>query len=165
MDEQIMKDLEEFEEVKEDQQEQQVEDQYETQQELMEGYPVPEPDEKQNAHTFLHKAAFDSPDTVRTTFLFPEELGRPLFSVRFMLKMQDVAKYYLDPLLIHLKLDPLINNRIATYFWEDVQNVTSSGMSNKGFAMNLNVTRKVDATKKKVRQTSELKGGKTKNEP
>ncbi len=115
--------------------------------EWQDAYGSPEPDEQQNAHTFIHKATFDSDDTVRTTWLSESELGRPLFSVRFLLDMEDISKFYIDPLAKRMKVE----NRIADYFANKIQNTTDSGMSNKGFAMNLNVTRKMDTTRRKVK--------------
>ena len=89
--------------------------------------------------------------------------------------MEDIAKYYLDPLLVSLKeeqealkekgkpyvdIDVEKNNGIANYFYNKIQNVTDSGMSNMGFSMNLNVTRKMDATRRKSQASMDnLKGG------
>lgn len=155
-------DMEEMMELREEELEDNQEDNFITNQELVEGYGGVQPDETLNAHSFLHKAAFGSRDTVRTTFLQEGELGRPLFTVRFMLDMEDIAHYYLDPLLREMNLNPKDYNLIATYFWQKIQNVTQSGMSNKGFAMNLNVTRKMDTIRRRVKNSIEqLKGGKT----
>ncbi|KKL24347.1 hypothetical protein LCGC14_2416190, partial [marine sediment metagenome] len=105
---------------------------------------------------FLWKASFDHDDTLRTTYLTEGELGRPLFTVRFLLDMEDIAKYYIDPLSEELKID----NRIAKYFWEKIQNITSSGMSNLGFGPLLSVTKRMDITRKKVKgNIDNLKGG------
>ena len=143
-----------------DMQSDQADDQYENVQELQELYDAPTPEEKQNAHSFLHKAAFDNLNTVRTTFLTESELGRPLFSVRFLLDMEDISKHYLDPLVKKFGGE----NRISIYFLEKIYNITNSGMSNKGFSMNLNVTRKMQSTRTKVKNRDippQLKGGKT----
>lgn len=128
-----------------------MEDQFLKNKELMGAYGAPEPEEKMNPSTFLHKAAF-SPDidVVRATFLAPEELGRPLFTTRFMMKMEDVAMYYLDDLCKQLN----IPNKIAMYFRADIRNTAESGMSNKGFIANLNVTRRMDATRRRIRTRS-----------
>ena len=147
-DPQFAKELEEFQqEQQEDSSEDMTEEQFLKNQELMEAYGAPEPEEKMNAHTFLHKASFGDIDTTRATFLSESELGRPLFSVRFMLKMEDVAKYYLDGMCKELK----VPNKLAQYFNADIKNTTDSGLSNKGIALNLNVTRRMDATRKRVR--------------
>jgi hypothetical protein len=154
------KELAALEELQEDMEDEKEDDAFEQMLdniELQEDYPAPQPDEKMNAHTFLHKAAFASKDTVRTTFLQEGELGRPLFTVRFLMDMHDVSKYYLDPLLKKLKLDEATYNGIANYFWEKIQNITQSGMSNKGFAMNLNVTQKRDTVRTRNRNTEGLK--------
>lgn len=135
-------------------------DQMELTKEEMEAYGAPEPEERQNQHTLLHKAAFGTTENLKTTWLSESELGRPLFNVRFMLKMNLVSHYYLDPVLKKLNIDPEKYNAIANYFKDDVQNVSASGMSNKGFLMNLNVTRKVDAVRKRVKETAtDQKGG------
>ncbi len=152
---------EEMEEV-EDAREEQAEDDMEYNKELLEAYGYPTPDPKYNQHVFLHKAAFESADTVRTTFLSKEELGRPLFSVRFMLDLKILA----DHMLANPFSNPNPQNKISQYFLDKVQNVTSSGMSNEGFAMNLNVTQKRDMIRKKIRDISGLKnqkGGQKRN--
>ena len=143
-----------------DDKEEDIEDQMQLSDELKEAYGAVEPEEKQNAHSFLHKATFDSSNTVRTTFLNESELGRPMFSVRFLSDMANISHYYLNPLLKELKVDPLKFNGIANYFESKIQTITNSGMSNRGFAMNLNVTRKMDATRKRER-IENLKGGET----
>lgn len=153
--------LEELEEDMEDQKEEDMENQFDVTSDLQEGYGSPIPDEKHNAHAFLNKAAFIAEDTVRTTFLKEEELGRPIFTVRFMMDMEDVSHYYLDSVLRSLKLNPTEWNGISNYFKAKIQNVTHSGMSNKGFAMNLNVTQKKDMTRKRIRPPQDInKGGK-----
>lgn len=153
--------LEEMEDAQEEQREDQLEDQLGLTDEYKEAYPSPEPEEKQNQHSFLHKAAFSSNDTVRTTWLSESELGRPLFNIRFLLDMHDISKYYIDSLIDILGLDKTQDNRIANYFWEKTQNITASGMSNKGFAMNLNVTRKMDTIRKRIKEFPKMmKGGK-----
>jgi len=158
IDPEFAKEMQEFQqEQAEDSAEDMNEDQYMKNQELMEAYGAPEPEEKMNAHTFLHKAAFGDADTVRTTWLSESELGRPLFSVRFMLKMEDVAKYYLDDFCKQLK----VMNKISNYFNADVKNTTDSGMSNKGFVSRLNVSRFMETSKKRMKVPIEkVKGDK-----
>ena len=118
-----------------------------------------EAEERKNQHSFLHKAAFESQDTIKTTFLHPEELGRPLFSIRFLLDMEDVAKHYLDSLSKHYKKYGT-ENKIADYFYNKALNISDSGMSNEGFAMSLNVTKKMDMQRRKISDSSmqNLKG-------
>lgn len=141
---------EEMEDMEDEMQEDMVEDNFEMNQELQEQYGSTVGDPKYNQHIFLHRAAFESDDTVRTTYLTESELGRPVFSVRFMMDLYKIAELNGLPL-------------IAGYFREKIQNVTHSGMSNKGFAMNLNVTQKRDIAKKRIRdvatQTNIQKGG------
>ena len=149
--------IEELEDQREEQIEDQAQDQAEFSQEFQEAYGAPEPEVKMDAHAYLWKSSFDHGDTLRTTFLSELELGRPLFTVRFLLDMEDIAKFYIDPMAKALNVD----NKIAHYFWEKVQNVTSSGMSNQGFSPMLSVTRKMDVTRKKIKGNIEnLKGGK-----
>jgi hypothetical protein len=153
---------EQMEEEQEDKSDEAMEDQAILPKEIMDGYGSPEQEERMNQHSFLHKAAFASNDTIRTTFLHPEELGRPLFTVRFMMDMEDIAHYYLDPILLEIKkkYGLEITNKIAEYFREKILNITHSGMSNKGFAMNLNVTRRMDMTRKKLKPSpTTQKGG------
>ncbi len=124
-------------------------------QELQEGYGYPQAEEKHNPHSFLHKATFEMPDTIKTTFLTEEELGRPLFSMRFLLDMEDIAKHYLDPLAKKYPgKDEEMGNKISNYFFMKALNMSDSGMSNQGFAMNLNVTRKMDTVRKRVSEES-----------
>lgn len=124
--------------------------------EMQDAYGSPEADEKHNAHTFLDKAAFQSTDTIRTTFLTQDELGRPLFSMRFILDMEDVAKHYLDDLAKKAKID----NRIAAYFKNKAFNMADSGMSREGFSMSLNVMKKIDTTRRRdVNNIQNLQGG------
>ena len=163
MDKEFEKDMQQMQEDQmEDSAEEIIEDQFMKNQELMDAYGAPEPEEKMNPSTFLHKAAFSKDvDVVRSTFLSPEELGRPLFTTRFMMKMEDIAKYYLDEICKELK----VPNKIAEYFRADIVNTAESGMSNKGFIANLNVTRRMDATRRKIRVPNQnLKGGKNETE-
>ena len=118
-------------------------------QQMNEDYGAPIPDEKHNQHTFLHKAAYGSEDTVKTTFLTEQELGRPLFPVRFLMNLRDMAS---DENL----------SLISDYYTSKIKSITTSGMSNKGFVMILNVTQKRDATKMRVRDLSNLKNQKEK---
>lgn len=150
------------EEQMEDVTDEQMEDQYLNNLGLAEAYGAPEPEEKMNPSTFLHKAAFSKDiDVVRSTFLHPEELGRPLFTTRFMMKMEDISKYYLDDICRKLGVE----NKISQYFRADIINTAESGMSNKGFIANLNVTRRTDATKRRARvPIQNSKGGKNETE-
>jgi len=130
--------LEQIEEQQEELEEDNREDSFEDNQELQEEYGYPQLEEKHNAHAIIAKS-LDKIDTVRTTYLTESELGRPLFSVRFLSDLHDDAK--------RCDLE-----RLENYYWEKIQNITSSGMSNKGFVMNLNVTQKRDTTRRKTRE-------------
>ena len=147
--------LREIEQQQQDAMEDQSEDNNLNNMEFQEGYPAPTSPESQNSASFIHKAAFDSEDTVKTTFLSESELGRPLFNVRFILDMEDISMYHLDEFTKQLQVE----NRIASYFREKLRNITDSGMSNRGFSMNLNVTRKMDTTRRRENNIDNLKGG------
>lgn len=145
---------EEMEDLTEEQQEDSIEDSEISRREIQEAYGYPEAEPTFNQHTFLANSIKEK-ETEKVTFLQVEELGRPLFSVRFMLDIEDIARHYLDEITLELGLD----NKIAKYFREKINNVCSSGMSNKGFIQNMNVTRKMDTTRKRVKPPIEVKGG------
>ena len=132
--------------------------------EFQEAYGAPEQEQQSNAHTFLREAVFDSQDTTKTSFLTESELGRPLFNVRFLADIYDICRHYLDPICKQLNISPEENNRIAKYFWEKSQNVTNTGMSNKGFAMQLNVTRKLNTTRERIKNLEPQRKGGVNNE-
>jgi hypothetical protein len=145
--------LEEMEEEVEDDEEETREDNFEAQQDLAEDYPYPEQEEKHNSHFIINKA-LEKQDTVRTTFLTESELGKPLFSVRFLADLHD------DALRANSEVKELTGKQLRleileNYYYEKIQNITSTGMSNKGFMMNLNVTHKREATKRRLRIPSE----------
>jgi len=139
--------MEEIEEDMEDQIEEQADIQKDTQEDI-EDYGYPQADPVYNQHAIISKS-IDNSETLKTTFLSSQELGRPLFSVRFMLDLQKIAEHQDLP-------------RIAKYFEDKIRNITHSGMSNEGFVMNLAVTQKRDTTRKKssYRDTSGLKNQK-----
>ena len=125
------------------------------QQEFQEAYGAPEPEERHNQHTFLaNSLSFNEPEKV--TFLEQSELGTPLFNMRFLLDIEDIAKYYIDDLANELEQ----HNKIAEYFRQKIKNVSDSGMSKNGFVQNLNVTKKMEATRQRIRSQQNLKGGK-----
>lgn len=112
---------------------------------LADSYGAPDPSEKINQYT-ITKEAIKSKDPVRTTFLHKEELGKPLFSVRFYLSMQSIAETYNSEL-------------ISNYFKNHVNNIASSGMSNEGFIMKLNVTNNRNVTRRHERKIQGIKQG------
>lgn len=130
---------------------------------IHDGYGAPEPEERHNQYTFLHRAAYGEGDTVRTTHLNEFELGKPLLSVRTLLDLHHISRFYLDELFHNMNLDPNKENKIATYFYNKTQNITSSGMSKDGFTMNLNSTKRMDIQRKRIKDYSQLensnKGG------
>ncbi len=149
----LQKEQEEFEE---DQRDERLDEQQDDNLEFQEGYGPPPPEKVFNQHTFLHDAAFETPNTLRVTNLEPEELGRPIFNVRFLLDMEDIAKFYLDEICKEIGID----NKIADYFRQKIINITDSGMSKGGFTMLLNTTRNVNVTRTRKKQRIEnLKGG------
>ena len=117
---------------------------------------VPEPEQRFNQHVFLSQS-IDSDEPEKVTFMSESELGRPLFNLRFLLDIEDICKYYLDGLAKEYKID----NKISNYFREKINNISSSGMSNKGFVQNLNASKKIDVTRSRIRNLEPLKGGKT----
>ena len=155
-----IEEIEEYEEVKEemeeDTREDVADDQQDSQMEFQEGYGPPDPEERHNAHTILSKA-ISAQDTLRTTDLDKDELGKPIFNVRFLLDMEDIADFYLAELCEEHKMI----NKIAEYFRQKIVNITDSGMSKEGFTMKLNTTRNVNVerTKRKV-SIDNLKQGK-----
>lgn len=161
MEEQIPLTPEEQEEMQ-DMQDEVAEDARDDQRDDTEAYGYPEQEERHNQHTFLSNAV-KAQDTVRVSYLDEHELGRPMFSVRFLLDMEDISKLYLDEIALDLSTtDKLVYNNVANYFRQKILNITDSGMSKEGFAMNLNVTKKMDMLRKKVRVNNieNLKGGK-----
>jgi len=158
MDEQYTQDeLDEIEDMQEDTMEDTQASNLELSEEMKEAYGYPEPEEKMNQHSFLHKAAFESPNTLKTTYLNSQECGRPDFPVRFLLSVKTVSEQMLDEITKEIG----IPNIISRYFNEKVMNITNSGMSQEGFAMNLNVTRQINTTRKKIRSGNieNLRGG------
>lgn len=128
------------------------------QQEFQEAYGVPEPEQSFNKHAFLFESLKqDNPEKV--TFLHSGELGRPLFTVRFMLDMEDIAISHLDDLLKKYNLP----NKISSYFRAKIENTADSGMSNEGFIQKLNVTQKIDMKRTRVKNLANLQGGKMKH--
>ncbi len=61
--------------------------------------------------------------------------------------MEDIIKYYLDDICDENNVD----NKLADYFRKKIDNICSSGMSNEGFIQNINATKRVDITRKRVR--------------
>ncbi len=138
--------LEEMEDLQEEQALDQFDDQMQNQREWQEAYGSPEPEQQHNQHTFLANSLdFQEPEKV--TWLGESELGRPLFNVRFLLDIEDIAHYYLDEEAKKLG----VKNEIAAYFREKIKNICDSGMSNKGFVQNLNVTRRMDSTRQRIK--------------
>ncbi len=126
-----------------------------SQQEFQESYGAPEPEERHNQHKFISDSLnFSEPEKV--TYMSESELGNPLFTLRFLLDIEDICKYYLDDMCKGLNSP----NKIALYFREKIINMSSSGMSNKGFIQNLNVTKKMEATRQRLRERESVKGGK-----
>ncbi len=154
--------VEAYQEMQEDAADDTQEDQFGNQQEFTEAYGSPEPEERHNQHTFLSKS-IDAKDTVRVTYLDEQELGKPMFSVRFLLDMEDISKLYLDDLANQLSDEKEeVKNKVADYFRQKISNITDSGMSKEGFTALLNVTKKMDTVRKKVRVNNieNIKGGK-----
>ncbi len=149
--------FEDMEDLQEEQAWEQQQDQLQNQNEFMEAYGAPEPEAKHNQHKFLSDSII-SLEPEKVTWLSESELGRPLFNMRFILDMEDICKDALDDIAKELGCE----NRIAAYFREKVVNISASGMSNKGFIQNLNVTRRMDTTRKRIsnlKPQEDTKGG------
>lgn len=158
------KQQEEYEEAVEDMSEETQEKQFEDNLDLNDEYDSPVPDERQNQHSFLHKATFgDGTESIKTTFLEKEELGRPVFPIRFLMDMETIAHYYLDALSFEIMKNN-DSNYVARYFRNKILNITDSGMSNEGFTMNLNVTQKRDISRKRFKGNIENLKGRSNND-
>ena len=118
---------------------------------------VPEPEQRFNQHVFLSQS-IDSESPEKVTFMSESELGRPLFNLRFLLDIEDICKYYLDELAKKNKIE----NKISQYFRDKINNISSSGMSNKGFIQNLNASKNINVTRSRIRNLEPMKGGKIK---
>ncbi len=147
--------MEEMRDLQEEDTMDQLEDSEMNRQSWQEAYGVPEPEEKVNQHTFLKESlSFEDPEKV--TFLDKFELGRPLFNLRFLLDIEDICKYYLDDLAKEYNQQ----NRISKYFREKIKNICDSGMSNEGFVQGLNVSKRIDVKRQRIKNLQPIKGGK-----
>ena len=148
--------LEEMEDLQRDQSDETREDGVIEDQNWRDAYGAPEPEEKFGQHAFLAKT-LEFTDSERVTFLSESELGNPHFSVRFLLDLEDVSGFYLDTIAKSIGVE----NKIQQYFRDKINNICSSGMSNQGFIQNMNVSRRIDVTRKKVQDNiKNLQGGK-----
>jgi len=148
--------LQEMKDLQEEDLAEQSEDSMMNQQSWQEAYGVPEPEEKVNQHTFLKESlSFQDPEKV--TYLDTYELGRPLFNLRFLLDIEDICKYYLDELAKKYNQE----NGISEYFREKINNICASGMSKDGFVQGLNVSKRIDVKRQRIKNLQPIKGGKT----
>lgn len=130
------------------------EDQFFNQQEINDAYGAPEPEERYNASKFISDSLhIKEPEKV--TFLSLSELGAPLFNVRFLLDIEDISKYYLD----ETARDLGVENQIAKYFREKINNISESGMSKEGALQMANITKKMDSTRQRIKNLEPMKGG------
>lgn len=144
--------IEEMKDLQEEDLLDQTEDNMMNQQSWQEAYGVPEPEERVNQHTFL-KGSLSFEDPEKVTYLNQYELGRPLFNIRFLLDIEDICKYYLDDLAKKYGEE----NRIADYFREKINNICASGMSHEGFVQNLNVSKKIEVKRQRIKNLEPLK--------
>lgn len=158
-DEQLREQLmQEMENIQLDESQDQQDEQMLNSQEFQDGMGlVPEQEQQFNQHTFLANS-LEHHEPEKVTFLTESELGRPLFNMRFLQDLEDIAKYYLDDICLEVYSDKN-KNKIASYFRAKIKNISDSGMSNKGFIQNLNVTKKVDMTRTRKRNLDNLKVG------
>lgn len=145
--------MEEMENIQLDEAQDQQEEQMINSQEFQEGM-MPDENTQFNQHTFL-ASSLDQENPEKVTYLSDSELGVPLFNMRFLQDIEDVSKHYLDGLCKEYN----VKNKIANYFRAKIINIADSGMSNKGFIQNMNVTKKVDMTRTRKRNLDNLKGG------
>lgn len=136
------------EEMKEDLIEEDIEAQNELREELSEedaeAYGITEPEKQYDRFKFLTEVR-ELPDTIRTSFLSKQELGSPLFPVRFWLNLEILAR------LRGYKLvgDFLLKKALIT---------THSGLSKEGFLLNTAITNRREALRKKSRIKQETGG-------
>ncbi len=128
------------------------------QSEFPSGYGTPEPEQTYNQHQFI-SSALSEKKPEKVTYLERGELGIPAFTIRFMQDMEDIAKYYLDP-IIKRYFEKEIENRCSDYFRQKIINVCDSGMSNNGFIHSMNVTKKMDMQRSRINNIDNFKGGK-----
>lgn len=145
--------MEEIENIQLDESQDQQEETMINQQEFQDSM-MPEQEMPFNQHTFLANS-LDQENPEKVTYLSESELGIPLFNMRFLQDIEDVSKHYLDDIC----KEHGVPNKIAQYFRAKIKNIADSGMSNKGFIQNMNVTKKVDMTRTRKRNLDNLKGG------
>jgi len=147
-------DLEELEEYEQDVEEEledlnadSIEDDMDLKEDLMEDEEaqpgVPQQDPYFDRMKFLTEVR-DQPETVRTSYLTKEELGVPLFSVRFWLNLELIAAqkgYELLKLFLH-------NKTLAT---------THSGLSREGFLLNTAITKRRESARNRTKSIQEVK--------
>ncbi len=98
----------------------------------------PEPEQKHNTHTFLHRVA-TSIDTTKTAYLTDEEIGIPLHPVRTIKSLALIADKIVD------------NPFFREYFEAESEIVTASSLSRDAKLINLSVIQRrqlEDVTKK-----------------
>ncbi len=145
--------MEEMENIQLDESQDQQDEQMINSQEFQDGM-TQEQEMPFNQHTFLANS-LDQENPEKVTFLSESELGNPLFNMRFLQDIEVVCKHYLDELCKENKME----YKIVQYFRSKIINIADSGMSNKGFIQNMNVTKKVDMTRTRKRNLDNLKGG------
>ena len=149
--EEYKRSLEEQEDAQEDLIDEQTENQTEASEIMRQA--LGEESDKYGQHAFIRDSVFALANPIRTTFLHPEEKGKPLFSVLFLCDMTDLSYHYLKPIIVEMenKHGITMENKIAKYFEAKVLNVCNAGMSNKGFIQNLNATRRISTEKRKFK--------------
>ncbi len=149
--------VQEMKDAEDEQKEDMSDENYMQQNEYPQGYGLQERESSFNQHTFLaNSLSQDMPEKV--TFLEKGELGVPAFTIRFMQDMEDIAKFYLDP-IIEKYCEPGTINKCSDYFRQKIINVCHSGMSNNGFIQGLNVTKRMDMQRSRKNNIQNLKGG------
>ena len=134
---------EQLADIDEEAQEERMETDQELREELsdddIDAYGYPKQAENLDNIKFL-KDVSKSDDTIRTSLLTKGELGVPLFSVRFYLKLEQMTRLRGEEKY----------GIIADYMRHKAFLTTDTGLSREGFLMGLAVTKRKETTKKRA---------------
>lgn len=107
---------------------------------------APKPDPAFERYKFLTEAR-DNSETIRTSFVTKEELGVPLFSIRFWLDLELIAT--------QKKLELL-----KRYLHGKALVTTDTGYSREGFFLNTSITRRRELARNKTKYSQEVSNAK-----
>lgn len=164
--------LTDMEDELEDDSEEMKEEEMELSDEMKKLYGSSQEEAKHNQHEFLAKTTLMEEDTEKFTNLTTEEIGKTLFTTRFMADLEDISEHYLKDILLDLEKRykketgeiKKFENKIKLYFRNKIRNVTESAMGRDGFIQKMNATQRLETTKRRIRPDAiqNLKGGKGK---